>query len=131
MSPSNACSRHTLPVYRTAPHGLPHLQSLFARTRRFERDGANSFCRLRRGVVVVALVFAGVEAGPSVASARADQRAARVTASMRQLFRSGSLNSMVYGVWVNGRPADAGRAWERAARGARHQEDAFSNRQRD
>ncbi len=56
------------------------------------------------GIVVVALVFAGFQAGPSVASARADQRAARVTASMRQLFRSGSLNSMVYGVWVNGRP---------------------------
>lgn len=71
------------------------------------------------GLVVLVVMVLGVSAGGSAGASRGRQHptgvsasqtasrgnrlAARVEGSMRQLLRSGSLNSMVFGVWVNGR----------------------------
>jgi CubicO group peptidase (beta-lactamase class C family) len=55
-------------------------------------------------LIVGALTLAGFSAGANAKASQAAQPASRIDASMRQLFRSGSLNSMVFGVWVNGRP---------------------------
>jgi CubicO group peptidase (beta-lactamase class C family) len=60
-------------------------------------------------VAVVAVVaLSSVLTGASVGATRPDPRASRVATSMRQLFRGGALNSMVFGVWVDGRPLVTG-----------------------
>jgi D-alanyl-D-alanine carboxypeptidase len=64
----------------------------------------------RGALVVGALASTGVLAGVSTGASRSrpDPRAGKIANSMRQLFRGSSLNSMVYGVWINGRPLVTG-----------------------
>ena len=57
---------------------------------------------IHAAVVATALTVVGVAAGASGTTARADQRT-RIAGSMKQEFRTNSLNSMVFGVWVNGK----------------------------
>jgi CubicO group peptidase (beta-lactamase class C family) len=61
-------------------------------------------------LAVGALTLTGVLAGASAGASRSrpDPRAGKIANSMRQLFRGSSLNSMVYGVWINGRPLVTG-----------------------
>ena len=61
-------------------------------------------------LVAGALTLTQVPAGASfaVSRPRPDPRAAKIAGSMRQLFRASALNSMVYGVWINGRPLVTG-----------------------
>ena len=58
------------------------------------------------GAVSLTLLLAGACAGAD--RARPDPRAGKIANSMQQLFRSSSLNSMVYGVWINGQPLVTG-----------------------
>jgi D-alanyl-D-alanine carboxypeptidase len=58
--------------------------------------------RLASCVGLIILVLA-CGAGPVRAESRVDQ-AKKISRSVRQLFRAASLNSMVFGVWVDGRP---------------------------
>ena len=60
--------------------------------------------------VVSALCLTGLFLGANAGASRfrPDPRAASIATSMRQLLRSSSLNSMVYGVWINGRPLATG-----------------------
>jgi hypothetical protein len=59
-------------------------------------------------LIAGALVLAGFSAAKGGRTSQAAHPASRITSSMRQLLRSGSLNSMVFGVWVNGRPLTTG-----------------------
>ncbi|HZO79731.1 MAG TPA: serine hydrolase domain-containing protein [Solirubrobacteraceae bacterium] len=61
-------------------------------------------------LVVGAVSLTGLLAGACAGAdrARPDPRAGRIAYSMRRLFQGSSLNSMVYGVWVNGRPLVSG-----------------------
>lgn len=58
------------------------------------------------GAVSLTVLLAGACAGAD--RARPDPRAKKIAKSMQRLFRSSSLNSMVYGVWINGRPLVTG-----------------------
>jgi D-alanyl-D-alanine carboxypeptidase len=59
-------------------------------------------------LVVVALTFSAGSSGSAGARDLRADPAQKVTRSLRQLFRSSSLNSMVFGVWVKGRPLITG-----------------------
>jgi D-alanyl-D-alanine carboxypeptidase len=58
-------------------------------------------------VVAISLIAVGVAGRASGMTIRAGQRA-RIASSMKQEFRTNGLNSMVFGVWVNGEPLMTG-----------------------
>lgn len=64
----------------------------------------------RAALVGAAMSLTGLLAGACAGAHRdrPDPRAAKIANSMQQLFRGSALNSMVYGVWINGRPLVAG-----------------------
>jgi D-alanyl-D-alanine carboxypeptidase len=59
-------------------------------------------------VAVGALVLTSALAEASAGASRSGREASRIAVSMRQLFRANGLNSMVFGVWVRGRPVVTG-----------------------
>src|SRR5437764_12706617 len=74
------------------------------RRQAYEIEERKNVLRMRlascAGLMVLVLAC-GV--GPARAESRGEQ-ASKISRSVRQLFRAASLNSMVFGVWVDGRP---------------------------